>query len=738
MPLVAALIAWLVSGCLTLIAVEPIAWDTFPIVDEVRPGVDQPGAHFTELPAGCSALATRDGIAYRTLPNHGDGKAFAIRLGEGKGMKAGSTYVLEVDYAEDAPRSFFIVNRGDHTFRGLTCGSSLPDSLYQYTHTNPEILDLPVRGGVQTWRSVFRLHDRTTAITSARSDNQYPLLPEDGFWVVIAQPEARRFPGSEGAAIAALRVRAIRQPERLHLHPQRPPADLPQRHIFWREEMSDGIISNPDDTKRGRTDPLDWYADKVATMRLLGIDTFTKDLLEFGHNQGWDSGPYGGNNWVYQTKYPDRWAKIVAVMGREKIAVLPYYEYAGSVGAKSLGREKRAKPLNGKPDYTHIAWTEKANADLTDPATLEDFRKIVDLTVLRLREEAQFLGVWLRPRPAANPIGFGPDTIARFVADTGTTATIAALRADAALRTAYYAWWYSKRRDFLTGVRDVLHQGGVPDATVLYTAYPGEPTPTFQKDQVIVAGDTTRWRDLLRSGDHKRTVLPFVDAIADQAYLQTILAFPGTWGEWEWHHAAPPADPATYQDVPGVVMTYPYNRSYTVADATALAAFRAPAGLAMVRHHPLNEDVVLPKELLGYHCIDMELAGPACVLQEVQAVANGDPRWLGTLHGMSLTRGYPDYVRAFNSAFLALPALPSTVLENVTTDDVVIRVIDGGPQGLWFAACNTGHTPATVTVQLPGRGPLTNAVSGAAITPVSGAVTLSLPPCSLTALRRHL
>lgn len=728
--------AVLTLGCAALTAVEPIAWDTFPIVDEVRPGVAEPGYHFTDLPAGSSAIATRDGIAYRTLPNHGDGKAFAIRIGEGKGLEASATYVLEIDYAEDAPRSFFILNRGDSTYRGITCGPSLQDSLYQYTATNPEVLDLPLAGGVQTWRSVFRLHDLTRGIAPKRGENNYTLQPKDGFWVLIAQPEARRFPGSEGAAIAAIRIRAIAQPERLHLTPKRPPADLPQRHIFWREEMSDGIVSDLDEAKRGRKDPIAWYEDKVATMRLLGFDTFGKDLLEFGHNQGWDSNPYGGNDWVYQTKYPDRWAKIVALMGREKISILPYYEYAGSVGAKSLGRQKRAKPLNGKADYTHISWSEKTNADLTDPDTLEDFRKIVDLTVLRLHDQADFLGVWLRPRPAANPIGFGPETIARFVADTGTQATIERLRSDDTLREAYYAWWNGKRRDFLTGVRDILHQGGVEDATVFYTAYSGEPTPSFHKDNVIVEGDTARWRDLLSSGDHKRTVVPFSEAVADQAYLKTILAFPGTWGGWEWHHAAPPADPATYSDVPGVVMTYPYNRSYTVADPTAMEAFRTPSGLAMLRHQPLNEDVVLPKGMIGYHCVDMELAGPACVLQEVQAVANGDPRWLGTLNGMSLTRGFPEYVRAFNSAFLALPALPSTVLENVNAENVVIRVIDGGPKGQWFAACNTGYTTAKVTVKLPGRGRLTNAVSGDAITERSGSVTLELPPCSLTALQR--
>ena len=38
--------------------------------------------------------------------------------------------------------------------------------------------------------------------------------------------------------------------------------------------------------------------------KFLGVDTFSRDLLEFGHNQGWDSSKFGGNDWVYQSSRP--------------------------------------------------------------------------------------------------------------------------------------------------------------------------------------------------------------------------------------------------------------------------------------------------------------------------------------------------------------------------------------------------------------------------------------------------
>ena len=43
---------------------------------------------------------------------------------------------------------------------------------------------------------------------------------------------------------------------------------------------------------------------------------------------------------------------------------------------------------------------------------LADFNKIVDCTVLRYTGTADFLGVWLRPRPSANPISFADAALA--------------------------------------------------------------------------------------------------------------------------------------------------------------------------------------------------------------------------------------------------------------------------------------------------------------------------------------
>ncbi len=59
--------------------------------------------------------------------------------------------------------------------------------------------------------------------------------------------------------------------------------------------MADGVVASghkpeeKNETLRGVKDIAAWYEYKMRVMQFLGIDTYGKDLLEFGHNQGWDS-----------------------------------------------------------------------------------------------------------------------------------------------------------------------------------------------------------------------------------------------------------------------------------------------------------------------------------------------------------------------------------------------------------------------------------------------------------------
>ena len=708
------------------------------LIDEVDCGRPGAGQEFAEAPKGASRIETILGAPCRTLPNEGGARYFAYRLGAGKGLVPGAAYVLAVDYPEDKARTTFILNRACETMRGFATGAALGDVIYTYTNNNVESLKIPLAGAYRTWHQFFHLHDRFPGLSLPRGDGPRPMEPKDGFWVIVAQSRAENAPMSAGAAVRRIRLFEVAEAKRLAVTLRMPPAPLPRRHLFWREEMADGTIHSRSPEQRGVANDTDWLEYKARLMRFLGMNTFCKDLLEFGHNQGWDSAVFGGTQWVNQSKTPGRWRDALAMLKDYPFEVLPYYEYAGSIGRFGHGSSRRCRPLADIGAYTHITWSEKANLDITDPAALQDAKKVLYATIVRHAKNARFAGAWFRTRPSNIPVSFSDRCLALFAGESGTAAglTRAQLIGDEALRKRYYAWWFAKRKAFLLALRDYLRAEANPQAVVLFTADGSESGVALAGwDKKLVTDDVAGWRKLLTADVHKKTVpTDYREVVEGRLYTKALLAPRPTWGTWEWQHSLPRADPRAYADVDGVMMTYSFNRAYTVADPEALGAFRTGSGLAMIRHYALNEHVL--DKLTGYFVIDVERAGPYCMLAEARAMANGDPRHIGYLASNRFNRGFPAVVRRFNRAFLALPALPSAVAKDVCGDpDVVVRTIRTGQHGTYLAIVNTALTRKTdVTIRVPATGKVTDAATGAPVETADRTLTLSFDPCELRAI----
>ncbi len=719
-----------------------------PLVDEIV--CTETDHRFAEAPAGASRVEEILGSPCRVLKKTPDESAcFTYRIGRMKLLEPGRRYLLTVEYPEDAPRTIIVMNGGCETSRGFHTGATFGDAFHpKYVNNNNESIDVPLSGKFETWFSLFRLHDRTPDTRFLRGGGPRTLTAEDGFTVTIAQFSSPNIPLSQGAAVR--RIRLFEVPESLDLTASYTPVPegLPRRHLFWREEMADGVIAATKEEERGLAERLQWYRNKADTMRFLGMNTYTKDLLEFGACQAWDPTEGGGNRWVYfNSEQKDLWRQIVGLMGEAGFDVLPYYEYSGSKGQQGLGNQRRAKPLTRDDAYTHISWIESSNADLTDPDTYADFQKMLDLTIVRHKDRAHFLGAWLRPR-AQLPMSFADVTRARFAAEAndGKAVTRKELIDDKTLLARYYEWWYGKRREFLAAMRDHLVAKGVnPEAVVLFTSSMGEPGPSFRTwDKVFVTDDVARWARLLQdpgiSQGQDLQPLDIAKVLRDDRYLEALTAPPLTWGGWEVQHSSPPADPQHYKETDGVLMTHCFNRAYTVGSPATFDAFRGSAGLAIVRHYTLNENMMFDsddKERIGYFVVDMERAGPYCMLGEARAMAYGDPNYIGYLSGNNFSRGFPRYVREFNTAYLSLPALPSHVLKGVCADpEVVVRAIETPGHGTYLAVVNTGlAAKPSVRIALPSSGQLTNAASGEKMAVADGAATLSLGPCELHALR---
>ena len=720
------------------------------LVDEIDCALQQPDHQFVEDPVGASEVQTILGRPCRVLKKTPDECAyFSYRIGKMKLLQPGAAYVLSVEYPEDASRSAVVMNAGNETSLGFHTGRSMGDAFHpKYVKNNNESLNAPLSGKYETWNTLFRLHDRFPDREFLRGDKERVLAPEDGFTVTISQFSAINIPASAGAAVARIRLFAVTEPETLHAKINLPPEGLPQRHLFWREEMADGVLGGEKNPKKGIVNAIDWYRFKAETMRFLGMNTYTKDLLEFGACQHWDSSDGGGNKWVYyNVEFKDLWGEIVELMGKEGFNILPYYEYSGSKGQQGLGNQRRCKPLTRDDTYTHIKWLEMANADVTDPDTYTDFKKMLDFTIIRHATKANFVGAWIRNR-AQIPMSFADTTRERFAreANSGEAVTRQALIDDKALLAAYYDWWYGKRRDFLAAMCDHLRENGVDDAMLLYTAAGGEPGVSFPTwEPRMVTDDPAFWEPILAEEAHWERDQPIRRLSVDEVvggdlYLEALLAMALNWGDWEPNHIAPPPDPQRYKTTDGVLMSHAFNRAYTVASPKTFDAFRGPAGVAVIRHYALNESMMFDKkdkEKLGYFVADFERAGPTCMLGEAWAMAHGDPWYIGYLVGGNYCRGFPKYVREFNANFLALPALPSRVLKGASSDpEVVVRVIETAEHGTYVAVVNTGlRAKDKVSITLPGKGQVHDAVLDRPFATPGGKLDLSLYPCQLRSFR---
>ncbi|HEV7298509.1 MAG TPA: hypothetical protein VGN72_04030 [Tepidisphaeraceae bacterium] len=718
------------------------------LVDEIDVATAEPGHMFAQSPEDASRIETILGQPTRVLnKTPGEGAYMTFRIGRHKLLEPGATYVLEVEYPEDAPRSMIVLNAGNETARGFHTGTALGDAFHpKYVNNNNESLNVPLSGKHEKWQMLFNLHDRFPELGFIRGIGDRGVIAEEGFNVTIAQYSAENIPMSQGAAVSRIRLYQVPNREQVNLSLRLPPEGLPQRRIFWREEMADGVLSDTkDETKRGLKEPLDWYRFKANQMEFLGMRTYTKDLLEFGAVQHWDSTPGGGNRWAFHNAdAAPLWGQIVQLMGERGFDVMPYYEYAGSKGQQGLGNQRRAKPLTRDDAYTHIKWIENANADITDPDTYADFKKMLDITIIQFKDKANFAGAWLRPRSQL-PISFADATRKRFAeeANGGTEVTRKQLIDDQTLLNKYKQWWFGKRREFLVAMRDHLRENGVKDATILYTASPKEPGVSFPfGGPNIVTDDVAAWKEWLAANESEANAkinpASVEDVVGQELYLKALTAPLSTWGGWEVQHANPESDPANYKETEGVLLTHAYNRLYTVSDPKTFDAFRSPAGLAVMRHYSLNENMMYDKEdkpKLGYFVADIERAGPYCMMGEAMAMANGDPTHLGYLVGLNWGRGFPEYVRNFNQAFMALPALPSERLNDASSDDaVVVRSIKTEGHGTYVSVVNTAMTDKKgVQITLP-AGKVTDASTGEAINAEGGKVTLEMYPYQLRAL----
>lgn len=717
---------------------------------------------FADYPAGASKVEDVLGKACRVLPVQADKSSYLKwRLGEGKGLKPNGAYVVVIEYPDDGPRNYIVRNYGNNSRRSFYTGTATGDAWEaNIVGHHPESLKIPQTGKYQAWTALTFLGEKASNL---REDGKQPqlVIAKDGFDIVLAQYKSQHHPGTLGVAARRILLCEIVDEKAAYAKINFPPAPLPRRHIFWREEMADFEMG--DGGLCPMNGGLDWIEQKFRTMKIFGQNTYMKDLLEFGHNQHWNCnwkhGQPGGKSaqWMWGSNggNADVWSRAVPLaVDTYGFDILPYYEYAGAAGNPqfALGPQKRAEPLNldNKPkdqkNYTHIWWSDgKLRVDITDPETLEELKYVLEGTILRFKEQVDkggFVGAFFRPRPGAWPVSFADKTRARFAQEANGGAQVSRqdLMSNRALYDKYLAWFGQRRAKFLDDLRKYLEQNGVKNAITILENDVSEPGYGLADRPGLITDDVESWKKILPGKNIVDINEPAI--VNNHLYLKALKAPAYTWGLWEWQHACPMTDPEKYTDLKNIWISMSFNNLFSVMDPYCLAAFRNGNGTAtIVRHFGLNEHMVEDR-LFGYAMADFERAGRACMIAEVEAMAKGDPVNLGYLMGSVYTRGFPAPVREFNLNFLALPALPSKIVAGASSDpEVTVREIDCSKQGqgTYYAIVHTGRTPkANVAITLPkGAKSATFLADGAPAALAGGTtLTLNLKPWQLLSLRR--
>lgn len=693
------------------------------LVDEIDCTQD---THDMEVyPKGASRIENILGVPHRVLEVQAEeGSYIKFRVGKGKNLKPHGSYVLVIDYPDDLPRNYLVRNNAMESKRSFYTGRNGGDCFgAHYVDHNIESLNIPQSGKIEKWTAYMSIMDYTID-KDEDGKNLRSTAKNDGFDLIIAQYNRKQDPNTQGVALSKIYLYEIPNEEQVYAKIHLPPKGLPRRHLFWREEMSDGAMA--------RNDPkIGYYRHKFRQLKMMGMDTYCKDLFEFGHVQHWNPGKAGLYMWDSDDR--DVWDSIVKEAADYGLNILPYYEYAGANymdrnGKPSLGRQLKAEPLNKdiwtdtKNCYTHIWWSEKLRVDITDEDTYEEFRKVIYGTILRYTDQKDnMLGVWIRPRPAQMAVGFADATRARFAkeANNGVAVSREDLRKNKALYDKYIKWWGRKRAEFLVGMRDYMAQNGIKNPIAIIDGDTSEPGDGMDNQRGIITDDPDYWREIFRkppfnksNPDDSITDITNKRFINQHWFLSGLKRPSGTWGHWEWHHACPGADPENYHDLKNVWITMTFHRAYSVMDPYCLEMFsNANGGQTLIRHYGLNENNLVKftrdangtpqkdekgnykfERLCGYAIHDSERAGRACMQSEVLAMANGNPYNIGYLIGSTFTRGFPVAVREFNTNYLALPAVPSEIVKGACADpEVVVRRYRTPNNGTYYAIIHTGY-----------------------------------------------
>ncbi|NLB68798.1 MAG: hypothetical protein GX804_03805 [Lentisphaerae bacterium] len=661
-----------------------------PISREIHPylesGFDHAASHYTPgIPTDVQAVnilgkKARECIGYGW---------FAYRIGRGQ-LKPHTTYLLRIEYPEDKPRFAPIeIQTGQNYMDVGWRNGTGPDGVYD---------NWPLSKKWQWYDVIVPLDDQTVGTGGTGSASA-----KNGFWIYFMNKvmSTRYYAMWEGGpAVARMRLYEIDAEK--HAPVIRKPEGLPHRVFSFDWERQPDHY--PEDFVRyamlmgyNSISPLilKWFFANYGEP-LNGYDAMTIDARDY-----WAHKEYKPDSDEDATSpYPNNKSQHVRYLEATKhfgIDYVPRIEWGGS---KDLPEEARSIEVTGKVAKPNrfAPW----GGNLLNPLTWEDLNKFMDhLIKPYIEDNPQFAGILWRIRCDRMRVSYGKDDLEMFARETGARLPSEDLlkNADWAAgegREIYEDWWHKKRAEFHVRLSRLL-KSYRPDMTLYYYNWDGD------KFGMILPANTT-WafnKQLIEAGpDKARSVYEKDEAerktIRGEDYINVMRS--GDFGTV--NRADYGLRPELYKDVEGIQLFAPANYLCYADKADYLNYFQTGDGLAVsnvVPYDEINSRSINPK----YEGNMLTPAGGTFSMAlELLAYFHGDARTLNyTVY--TYGRGFADAHRRFAQAFLALPAIPGTVIEQLDPD-LKVRTYPSN-NGTYAGVAYKGYTGKKLVINLPAK-----------------------------------
>ncbi|MBN2712837.1 MAG: hypothetical protein JXR97_10465, partial [Planctomycetes bacterium] len=630
------------------------------------------------------------GKKYREANNN---EHFLYRIGRGE-VKPHTGYILRVSYPDNVARyqAMHIKTGRNYEGTGFRSGTAVDDPKGNYPQT----------GEWQWFDNIVFNDDFTFGYKGSRAASG-----KHGFWVAFHDIGRCYAPEFEaGPAAGEIRLYEIPDIEK-HYPVIRKPDGLPQRILMadW-ERMPDRV-------------PYDLARDA----RFMGLNMISPVF------QKWVGHAYMKTRVGFSVPEPDAWnsatkltgednseiyEKYLAATAKAGIDIAPRFEYGGS---PALPKEAWVIGPDGKidPCGRFCQW----GANILHPDTWKEMETLLDDMVgSKIEKYPHIKGLLWRMRNERITCSYGKQDVEMFCKETGNTmpegdAKKIAQWASKKMKNEYHMWWYGKRRDFLIKMRDKL-KSYRPDLKLFYYNWDQDgwnlgPTPNgFNKPQ-----DWSDYYNVDRAGEWYKRIKAEQLKLKDADYLNIVTNF----GAMEWN-----LHPELFKDVKDIYLFAPVHWRYLADNDQYLKYFRTGSGMAMCDMFYYEEKGRWNIQNDDYQTSEMTPGGQGfSMAHQIMTLYHVDANVI-TFTTYTYGCGFADDHRRFAQAYLALPDIKGTVVEdavaaeNPAAKDVRVRTYESA-NGVYAAVVFKGMKDAEFEVSLPlaGKTTVTDLVTGAEI-----------------------